>query len=329
MFKYTENSVRPIIFLTLSIGKLNRQTQILSMSIASEIQKHISDGHSEEAIDLLLQATEGNKRLNRQAIIISSRYQKWNHEDLHIGAAPKDEINKIHLAVLDLLAKEEFKKLDSSGISTKKLKGNILKNLSPRLIYLILAILIGIGIIYFVGGIGEGEAGEFTFTAYVHGPDGPADLQEYGIVRLRLGAYRKTAKRLGEDGDIIFEGIPSIYRQDSVKLEFIEKGFELIKQDAYTPYQSNKITFIVRPKPMKVRGKVLFEGEPVIGAIVEIDQGLALDTTNSNGNFEIMLPKVSGTRSSVSITYKGKIRFSSLSETFSSQETILWNLDSE
>ena len=291
------------------------------MDKVSKISELIKNGRSEEALELLMEATEKEEYLRKKALLLSSRFQRWKYDELHLGGDTKEEIDQIHQAAVDILSDLKKSEEDTAGGFFEKLGIKSLSWVLPLLLILIAGY-------FFLDQMTE-ENGEFSFTVYVHGPNGPADLQDYGTVRLRLGSYKVNGKRLDESGDIIFEGIPQSYKKDSVKLEFTEKGFEVMKQDAYTPEQSEKITFIVRPLPMRIHGKVLMEGQAVEGAVVDLGHPQAIDTTDQGGKFEIAIRLTEGSRTSVSISYKGKIRFSSVSESLSSKEQIIWQLDSE
>jgi len=296
------------------------------MSKAPKIREYIANGRSEEAIDLLLQATSGNKRLNNQVLMLSSRYENWKKEEIHIGGAAKEEVNKIHRAILDIIDDADFEE----GIEHNKTDTPLgfFDNINKRLLGTVfLFVIAAIAVLYFISQ-NQRSIDDFSITVYVHGPEGTDDLQDYGEVRLRLGAYRKTGKVLGADGDMIFEAIPAKYWEDSLSLEFTQKSYEVIQQNFHTPKESQRITFIVQPRPMKVRGSVIFENQNVEGAIVSIENGLTSDTTDASGNFQLEIPRAERSTLSVIITYQGKIRFSSI-ETLSNNDNKTWELKPE
>ncbi len=150
---------------------------------------------------------------------------------------------------------------------------------------------------------------EFPLTIYIHGQQGASDVLDYGPVRVRLGQYRLPPKEVDAQGEVYFEGIPMKYYHDSVKLELLSRPYAILHQSAYTPNQSQRITFEVSPANIQVRGTVYDNGMRTEGAILDFDSGLAVDTTNQQGNFDLMIPKGEGEAAVISITYQGRVRF--------------------
>ena len=153
------------------------------------------------------------------------------------------------------------------------------------------------------------KQGEFPLTIYIHGQDGASDVLDYGTVRVRLGQYRLPPKEVDAQGEVYFEGIPIKYIQDSVHLELLSRPYMVLHQSAYTPNESQRITFEVRPEYIQVRGTVYENAERIAGAIVEFDSGLARDTTDAQGNFNLIVPKGEGDLARISITYNKQERF--------------------
>lgn len=172
--------------------------------------------------------------------------------------------------------------------------------------FTIVAVVVAIGII--LRYLSDTQR-EFPLTIYIHGQDGPSDILDYGKVRVRLGQYRLPTKEVGANGEVSFEAIPLKYLHDTIQLELLSRPYTVLHQSAHTPDESKRITFEVAPTHIQVRGTVYDNGVRVPGAILDVDSGLAVDTTNTQGNFELMIPKGEGEEASISISYQGKERF--------------------
>ncbi len=231
-----------------------------------------------------------------------------------------DLAEKLETALSPPLAREETK---GQELTTSKKKEEALKKsffqlfeskrwLSTNKIMLLGGLGILTACLYIFLGHGllfTHKPGEFPLTIYIHGPAGVSDILDYGEVSVRLGQYRLAKEEVDDRGQVHFEGIPTTYLNDSVQLELLSRPYTILEQSAYTPQESKRITFVVQPTHLQLRGTVLNQGQRIAGAIVDFDSGTALDTTDSRGNFHLTLPKGEGDFADVSITYQGKERF--------------------
>ncbi|MEX2513040.1 MAG: toll/interleukin-1 receptor domain-containing protein [Cyclobacteriaceae bacterium] len=151
---------------------------------------------------------------------------------------------------------------------------------------------------------------EFVLTINFRGPQVFPENHDLGKARLRLGSYLSPIKEI-LDNEVIFNQIPGKYLKDTVKLDLVSQDYTIVDQSAFTPDQSKRITFQVRPviTYLSIGGVVYDSGQRIDGAIVEIDRGLARDTTDLEGKFDLTLPKKEGEFALLSVIYQGRERY--------------------
>ena len=151
---------------------------------------------------------------------------------------------------------------------------------------------------------------ELSLKVYIHGSKDVSEILDYGPVRIRLGQYRLPIENVDSRGEVEYEGIPLEYGDDSIQLELLSRPYKVVNQSAYLINESKRITFTVEPKSVLFYGTIYDNEGRVSGAILEIDSGLARDTTDIHGNFKFIIPeKGEGDSGKLSILYNGKERF--------------------
>lgn len=155
-----------------------------------------------------------------------------------------------------------------------------------------------------------GNLDEFFLTVEINGPNGFSENFNPGKVRLQIGDFHSSIREV-EKGVVDFVNIPQKYMNDTVRLEMLSGSFQILNQSAYTPRESKRIKFNVQPEQeyLQIGGIVYDNGKRIAGAIIEVDSGLAKDTTKLDGTFDLTLPKKQGEFSVLSIIYNGQERF--------------------
>lgn len=270
---------------------------------AEKISKYVQTGNTKKAVNLLLEYSEKHPDIREDAIILAARYKRWTHSTQIINDRDPVEINKINLAILGLINTEEAEPEKTDGEIPSPAS-------SPRLAYLIagIAILLSLGVLAFfqLSSDPEKPAPEFTLTVFVRGGAGASDVPQYENARVFVGDRDLGVQQISSTGKLVYENIPAKHLADTVVLELISSSYVIRHQSAFTPAQSKRIMFTVEPTQVRMKGTVYDpNNQPVAGAILDFDSGLARDTTDEFGNFSLLIPKGEGTQIKVRISYNG------------------------
>ncbi|MFN7115576.1 MAG: hypothetical protein ACK4TA_02195 [Saprospiraceae bacterium] len=125
-------------------------------------------------------------------------------------------------------------------------------------------------------------------------------------VSLFFGHNLFATQEMDSEGKAIFTDIPNKFLHDSVLLQLDHPAYRIIGQSAATAAASGNggITFQLEPVTPNThwRGTVLdAKGNAIPNAILDVESGLARDTTDRNGNFALPVPKATGERVQVTI----------------------------
>lgn len=137
---------------------------------------------------------------------------------------------------------------------------------------------------------------EFLLTIRTNVVDEPEKILNYGSVILDIGDQRLD-KKLNENGEVSFAGIPSRFISTPVNIIPLIKGYK-IKGSSLISIPDNRIIYLEleeRKDSTLLRGRVINEvGNPVDSVIIDIESGLASALTDKNGLFTIIVPASRG-----------------------------------
>lgn len=270
---------------------------------SDEIKVLLSKGEIEPALELLLEQSENDSQLHKEATVLSGRFQRWKKEKNLIGTQDDAEVNRIQVAILDLLDAKQ-----SLGKEVGFDFGQLLK-----LPYLIgLALIVGIGVIVF-NRPNEQEPQTFGLTLQFHGPGGTHDIEDYGTVKVLAGdAQLRGEQRIPKNGELILNDIAKQFETDTIFIEFVDLAYKVAKQTPMTAAEGKRITFVVVPIGTSISGTVFFpDGRtPVPGARIFFQNSSEEIVSDNDGNFETMIPMAEGTRLSFEIRLGGKVVYS-------------------
>lgn len=170
------------------------------------------------------------------------------------------------------------------------------------------------------------QSSDFTLTVVIKGA--PTGTQQN--IQLFFGHHLHTSKALDNEGKAIFTDIPNKFSNDSATIELENPAYRIARQSAPSFAKSDKGSIIFEVEAVTQytdwRGKIMdAKGDPIAGATLEIDSGLATGKTDAQGNFVIKVPKAAGEEVQVDIYVQAKRLRSSLftlSETIPAQITI-------
>jgi len=150
-------------------------------------------------------------------------------------------------------------------------------------------------------------------TVRVHGPNGPTDIVGgSGQVVLDLGQDRRI-KSLSREGEAVFTEIPARFAGQTVSLGVLGLDGYAARPGPAPTLPANGVLLLAldRVKPSSLfRGTVLGrKGQPVPGALVDVDHGLVTTTTNERGEFEVEVPVAAGTAVSVLVAVAGRVGY--------------------
>lgn len=137
---------------------------------------------------------------------------------------------------------------------------------------------------------------EFLLTIRTSVVDEPEKILSHGSLILDIGEQR-IDKKLGENGEVSFAGIPSRYIGKPVNIIPQIKGYK-IKGSSLISIPDNHIIYLEleeRKDSTLLRGRVINEnGNPVDSVIIDVESGLASSLTDESGLFSIIVPAAKG-----------------------------------
>jgi hypothetical protein len=216
-----------------------------------------------------------------------------------IESAPEAERGRLLEATIrdfttvptDTLTREQRYNLAVKLIDERAAKFKMMTNASI-VVALIFAAIIAL-FTYFP----SGEAEASSLTVRVHGPGGVADFITSGEVTLDAGADRDT-RPIGPDGQVRFENVPKRAFGKGVILTPRVTGYRAAVPTTLTAFPAGAVFDLpLEPVPTRVYGIVVdAKRNPVAGVILTFKAGLAADTTDQAGNFDVVLPYPAGSR---------------------------------
>ena len=138
---------------------------------------------------------------------------------------------------------------------------------------------------------------DFGLTIRVHGPAGPSDVIRKGRVTIYLGTVQRSSD-IRSDGEAIFNGVPSIYMGERIRVTADVDSFVMGSQDSVMlpPSRVVELRLERRKYETRVRGSVQSQGgDPISGATIDINSGQDTTRSDAAGNFSLVLPMAPGT----------------------------------
>jgi hypothetical protein len=153
----------------------------------------------------------------------------------------------------------------------------------------IIALLLAAVIVVFTVMPAEGEAG--SLTVRVHGPGGPGDFITNGGVTLDAGSAR-TTRAIGPEGQVRFDNVPDRAFAAGVTVIPHVTGYHAVTDTVFDAVPAGRVVQLgVVPTPTRVYGTVVdVQRTPVGDVVLNFQAGIAIDTTDAQGNFSVMLP---------------------------------------
>jgi hypothetical protein len=145
----------------------------------------------------------------------------------------------------------------------------------------------------------------------LHGPAGPLDtLRVDGEVLLDAGGERLVGPL--SDGEAVFREMSGDFRGRTVRVELREVAGYLLKETAPRVVPSDGVLAVeLTPAASLVSGTVGdARGQPLAGAVVDLENGLAKATTDALGNFRVEVALPPGTTVPVRVVFDGRVGYS-------------------
>jgi hypothetical protein len=141
----------------------------------------------------------------------------------------------------------------------------------------------------------------------LHGPAGPLDtLRVGGQVSLNAGGERLVGSL--SDGEAVFRETREDLRGRLVRVELREVEGYVLRDAAARVVPSDGVLLVeLTPAASLVSGTVqTASGQPLAGAVVDLENGLATAVTDALGNFRVQVPRPPGTTIPVQVVFGGR-----------------------
>jgi hypothetical protein len=209
-----------------------------------------------------------------------------------IEAAPEQDRGRLLEATLrdfttvptDNLSREQRHDLAVRLIDERSAKFKMMMTVA-----VIIAVLLTAVVVIFTVVPGEADAG--SLTVRVHGPGGSGDFITNGQVTLDAGTARIT-RAIGPDGQVRFENVPDRSFANGVTVIPHVTGYHAVTDTVFDAVPTGRVVQLgLAPTPTRVYGTVVDpQRTPVGGVVLNFQAGIAIDTTDAQGNFSVMLP---------------------------------------
>ena len=296
------------------------------------LRQYIAESRQTEAIELLLKEWKGkDEALYDLSLQIKERYN-FLQKELAQGVISQTDAELERAKITDALLFLTNRLNNPKAEAPRHLQGflpaetiqkrTMVQWIVPSVISLLILTLGYFAIKNFM------QPAAFDLKVYVHQAKNQGIPITTGKIQVRIGEKPLTAQTLGADGRVIFMDIPYAYLQDSLHFIPVEMPYQVASQSAWTAAQSKNVEVGLEPVTQWTtwRGKVTnAKGNPISGAKLEVESGLAMGETDEQGNFAIKVPKTAGEQVQVMIYYQNKLLRNSiftLTEAIPSQITV-------
>lgn len=151
----------------------------------------------------------------------------------------------------------------------------------------------------------------FPIKFTVFSKDPKEDLVRNGVLKLFLS--KPDSQRI-ENGYCVFADVDTKYQGKKANVLAIAPGFYNLSQTITIPTGDSSISLYMLPRPdsVFVRGSVLNKnGQAVVEALINFENGIGRHFSDSLGNFQLMLPCKDGQEINIKVYHKGKLRYNS------------------
>lgn len=215
-----------------------------------------------------------------------------------IEVAPEQERGRLLEAALrdfttvptDTLTREQRYSLATQLIDERAAKFRLMMVLSVIVSVLLAGVVLAFTLV-------PVDANAGSLTIRVHGPGGAGDFVTNGVVTLDAGSSRST-RPIGPDGQTRFDNIPNSAFENGVRVIPQVEGFHAVGETALKAVPSGRVYDIaLAPNPTRVFGTVVdVNRQPLRDVVINFEAGVAVDTTDAQGNFSVVLPYPPGAR---------------------------------
>jgi hypothetical protein len=209
-----------------------------------------------------------------------------------IEAAPEQERGRLLEATLrdfttiptDTLTREQRYDLAVKLIHERSTKFRLMTLVSVIVAFLLAAVVIVFTVV-------PSEAAVGGLTVRVHGPGGAADFITNGEVTVDAGSARST-RPIGTDAEVRFENIPDAAFANGVRVIPRVPGYHAITDTLFDAVPAGRVVQLgLAPNPTRVYGTVVdAQRTPMGDVVLNFQAGIAVDTTDAQGNFSVVLP---------------------------------------
>jgi Effector-associated domain 11 len=289
------------------------------------LQNLLAKGKTGQVIKDLLSFTANDTDLNQQVTLLSAQFTDYERqarmglEDRQTLNTQLARINKGLLEVMselkenDLKASNHIITTNEAPISIQSFSWSKWTGLTDVKSWIaVLAGLAGILTFYFKYGktVPENDGKPFSVVIYTHGTGGKQDIINLKETKLvaDFGGRRELAK-VGENGQNTFNEVPAQFRNKRIGIGLQgTEGYVLSYQDSTYLLDGNPIYLAIQSscRFCKIEGIVRNQKQIIPNAIV--NTGSFIDTTDSNGYFDINIPPdKEQSEYPVTVRVKGKI----------------------
>jgi len=151
----------------------------------------------------------------------------------------------------------------------------------------------------------------FLLTVRVHKFGDKGDIIRDGKIILDLASQR-IERVIGENGEVLFAGVPSEFLGKEINLIPNVPGFSAVNSETYK-IPDEKVIFLELTQKKElttVRGTVLdTDGNPIKNVTIDFESGSASTVSDINGNFNTTVAAGPGTIMLVTASLNGKIGY--------------------
>jgi len=175
----------------------------------------------------------------------------------------------------------------------------------------IVAVVVAVALAVTVLVAGRSEAST-RLVVRLHGPGGPGDILDRGVVILDAGELRLESA-IGPDGQARFDNLPADVYATGVTVLASAPGFEPVAPTTLRARPAGGGIYVaMQPQSTVLHGTVLAAGpsrEPLADVVVNVDGGAACDTTDAHGGFRLVVARPPGTRVPLQLIRDGRLGF--------------------
>jgi Effector-associated domain 11 len=262
------------------------------------VKKLLSEGKTESAVDAMIQITEQEhlNQYNQSSILLKNRIENLQQQIIEGTISQADstlEWAKTSKAVMLLATTVEHKIVLQKVSSTTSKPIFSFPTVSlpwKKIAAYTLPSLLAFSLFYrFV--VAPPKPSPFDLNITIKSNQPIKDIHDLKL-KIKMGETVLSEKNIAINQTISYSNVDGNLKKKAISLELSDTlSFHLVNQSSFTAAQNPNISVELIPNATLYKGKIVhFDNSPARKVVIDFERGLIRDTTDNDGNYEVLIP---------------------------------------